>query len=357
MTECQTKASEIAEQLAVFRKENGFTQTDLARLLNVSVTQINHFLANKYKGDLEGLVNKVVNLINSYNRKQRIAKDRPVYVDTSMAQRIHTLIESTIAFSADEGTIGLIIGDAGHGKSHCLRQYAQSNKNSIYIELDDAMNTTTMFAAIADQLKLDASGRMAAITRGIAGNLKHRDMTIILDEASSLTVKQLNLLRQIIVVKGRSALILAGNRELMVRVLQNKENRGCEALDQFTSRLMAILDLDELAANKGGDGGLYTVEDIRKLYQYGGVRIATDGVKLLQQICRSSRSGRLRTCSRVITALHTSPEVQADCLINADRIVATIEQLGLPLMKWLPISAREAQRLAAEEQESVAAAG
>jgi DNA transposition AAA+ family ATPase len=357
MSQTQLEAEALAMQLVGFLAANTMSQSAFAKKIGVSNSQISQFIGGKYKGDLAGLMNKIVNVINQQDRKQRVTKDRPVYIETTVARQVQTLIISAQSFSDDEGKIGLIIGDGGHGKSHCLRQYVLANKNSIYVELDDTMSATSMFAAIARQLSIDSTGALSAVTQRIIDTLRHRDMTVILDEASSLTVRQLNLLRQIIAVKSRCPLILAGNRDLMNRVMQPKTRRGCESLDQFTSRLMAILDLDEMAADKDGGGGLYTVDDIRKLYEYGGVRITKDGVKMLQQICRSERSGRLRTCSQVITALHTSVEVQEDQIINADRIVAVIMQLKLPVRIWLPISAREARRQAEEEPADVAAAG
>jgi hypothetical protein len=99
--------------------------------------------------------------------------------------------------------------------------------------------------------------------------------------------------------------------------------------------------LDELGADKGV--GLYTAEDIRRLYEYDGIGLTGDAVSLLRCICRTAKSGRLRTCSVIITALHTSEAAE----IDARLIIAAIEQLQLPVRAWLPVPTRD---IAAEEK-------
>lgn len=344
-------AKRVAESLKQFMTERNLTQTRVARMLDMGEAKFNQILGGKYvaKKGLEEFANKAKNLIDSVTRRERRIRNKP-YIETTVAKKIATLITQTEAFSDDEGKIGLIVGDGGHGKSHCMRQYAESNKNTIYVELDDAMNSTVMFAEIAGKLSLDSTGSLANITRAIIEGIQNRHIIIMLDEASSLGVRQLNQLRQIIVVKGRCPLILAGNRHLLKTVMQPTTRRGFESLDQFTSRLMCVLDLDNLAGSK--DGGLYTVEDIRKLYEFGGIRLTPDAIRTLRSICRTACSGRLRTCSHVIAALHIVPAVEKGKTIDADWIVRAIESLDLPVRVRLPLHARDS---AGEETEPVAA--
>jgi len=325
----------VKASLRAFMEEYELSRGKVAEMLGVSSTMVYHFLGKGYKGNLPRLINKIINLINSVDRKGRSEKQRP-FVKTKIAKLIGTLITQAEAFSIDEGTIGLIIGDGGHGKSLCMKQYARANHNSIYIELDDTMSSTSIFAEIARRLKVNVSSHMAAMTRRIIGAIKCRNLIIMLDEASGLTVKQLNQLRQIIVVKSRCPLILAGNNGLLKTVTQQTTKRGYESLDQFTSRLIAVLNLDELASD--GDSPLYTAEDIRKLYEYGGIRLTTDAVDTLKRICRTPKSGRLRTCSHIIAALHTAKVVDEKCYINKAMILSAISQLRLTIKHWLPLA-------------------
>jgi len=352
------KRSEAMEMTAVqlkrFMVEHNFSQAGIARRIGVSSAAISQFASGKYKGDVKTLINKIINLINSVERKETRPKRDDSYIETTVARKIAALITNTERFSEVEGKIGLIIGDGGHGKSHCLRAYAEANKNTMYIELDDAMTSTLLFAEIAEKLNIDSSGRMATVTRRIIEKLANRQMIIMLDEASGLRVKQLNLLRQVITIKCRCPLILAGNSELLKTVHLPTSKYGRESLDQFTSRLMGTLNLDELANDKKED--LYTIADVRKLYEYGGVRLATDGAAALRKICKTPRSGRLRTCGHIISALHSSKVVKEKRLIDTELIIAAINELDLPVRVWLPLATIR-QKTQLEETQTAAVVG
>jgi len=331
---------DVRLRLREFIAQQGFSQKKIGQMVGFKTGSIiSQFLKGDYKGDVKGLVEKLHQLMESYTRRERKPHGE-AFVKTAVAKRIFTVIAETDAFSDEqEGKIGIIIGDGGHGKSHCLRQYAQSNKNTVHVELDDAMTSTLMFAEIAKKLGLDASGRRDAVTRRLIDNLQNRHIIVMLDEASLLSVRELNLLRQVIVIKCRCPLILAGNRDLVNTVMQPTTKRGCESLDQFTSRLMCILDLDSVANDK--DSGLYTADDIRKLYEYGGVKLTGDAVATLRKIARSARSGRLRTCSHIIAACHMSTAIQKAGRIDSMTIISAIEQLHLPVRVWLPVTVKE----------------
>lgn len=339
-------ARQKAESLQRFMERHDYKQGKIAKMIGVSTTQISQFLSNKYPGDVETLVNKIVDLINTVDRREKRLRHKP-FVETRIARKIGTLIKQTRAFTTEEeGAIAIIIGDSGHGKSICLRQYAEANKNTMYVLLDDAMNSTRVFSEIARKLGIDASGSMDNITRRIIGALQNREIVIMIDEASGLKVKQLSQLRTVLVDQCRCPLILAGNSDLLKTVMQSKTRRGFESLDQFRSRLTYILNLDELANRK--DSGLYTAEDIRKLYEYGGLRLASDAVGVLRNIGRTPQSGRLRTCNRIITALHVAHMAgKIGKLIEAALILEVIEELGLPVKVYLPVAIKET---AEEEQ-------
>lgn len=353
----QTGDAEVADvvvRVRNFMAEHNFRQAIVARMLGVSTSTVSKFLAGKYKSNLAKLVNKVINWMNSVARKKEGIKPK-AFIETEIARRIATLIVQTEAFSEEEGRIALIIGDSGHGKSVCLKQYAEANKNTLYIQLDATMSSLRIFAEIAKRLHITSSGSLSEITRHLVEKLRSRNIIIMLDEASNLTVKQLNQLRQIIVIKARCPLILAGNADLLRTVIQPMTKHGYESLDQFTSRLMGVLNLDELASHKGG--GLYSSEDIRKLYEYGGIRLTSGAIDTLKKICMTPRSGRLRTCSHIIAALHTSRILDQRGWVDVALIIAAIEQLDLPIKIWLPLITEDFVEQDAQGNEISAEAG
>ncbi|MFA5187016.1 MAG: AAA family ATPase [Patescibacteria group bacterium] len=327
----------VGQRLGEFMAASGYTQKEIGRKLGISTTAVSQFINGKYNGSLEPIINKAVNFMDTAGRRNRRKKGE--FVQTTVARAIYTVIKNTEGFTDSECGIGVICGDAGHGKSKCLQEYVNANKNSVYVELDATMSSQAIFAEICRALKIDNGGGLKRLTATLVEFLRDREMTVILDEASFLRVKQLDQLRQIIAVRGRCPLILAGNGQLLKTINDDSSRRGYEALDQFYSRLVRVLNLDEEAA-AGDGGGLYTADDIRKLYEQGGVRLTGGGVKTLQRICRTPQTGRLRTCSRIYEALLTSPVID-EGKIDGSIILAVIKALGLPIMHRLPYTLAE----------------
>lgn len=341
-------AAGFVKDLRLWMAENKVSQKMLAEKVGGSDTAISQLLHNKYPGDAAALIKKIADYMDTAQRRKRV--DKTGFVDTTAAKRIFSIIKETQTYSDDaEARIGMIIGDSGHGKSVCLKQFVRVNTNAVYVELDDTMSSTALFAEIAKELKIDYTGGVKTLTQRIVERLSGRLMTIILDEASALDVQKLNQLRQIICVRCKCPLIIAGNSHLLRTINQDVTRKGFESLDQFRSRLLAILNLDELAASGGsnGGGGLYTEEDIRKLYEFGGISLTKDAKKALQKICRTAQTGRLRTCSIIITMLHRVKSVREEQVITAEYILNAIMQLGLPIKDRLPF------RLGRDEDEQV----
>jgi len=259
------QARQIADALQRFMDDNDLTVKRVAQICGVSTSVICQLRSRRYTGDVATMAAKVTDAINSYSR--RAVHEKPVYVHTTVARRIHDLIVTTDSYSGDdEGKIGMVIGDAGHGKSVCLQQFAAAHPMAIYCKLSAAMTPTSMFAAIAEAARIDSAGSLPTITQRIITRLQNRHVILLLDEASELSIRQLNLIRQVLVTDARCPVVLAGNRDLHDTIMQATSRRGTKSLDQFVSRLMQILDLDAEAQGSRGDDGLYTAEDIRKVY-------------------------------------------------------------------------------------------
>lgn len=313
------------------------SQAEIAKAIGVSDAQLSQFMAGKYRGDNGRLAGKLLNFLQTQENKAKYTK-QPQYIRTGVAVKIEQLIDLCVSFSGVEGKIGVITGDGGHGKSHCARAYAVNHPGTIYVMLDDCMHTKAIFAAIAREIGAVVQGNLGKITDSIVEVLRDRDTVVLLDEASSLNVGQLNKLRQIIVVRAKKPLVLLGNKDISRTLAQPTTRYGYEALDQFTSRMMAAIDLDALAnANLIYDGN-----ELRGLFEYGDKILTDDAVDCLQQLCRVHRSGRLRVCSHIIAALHASKAVKDE--ITTELILAAIDQLGLPVRPYLPIAAIIAKR-------------
>lgn len=328
------KHEDTAKKLKAFLVDHDWTQAGFAQRIGVSTAVINQFLQGKYKGNLEDLSNKIINLLNTLDRKSRQFEKK--FIETSVAKSIFGLINHTEACTFEEGKIGIIIGESGHGKSECLTAFAKANKNTIYVKLDGGMTSTRIYNEIAEKIGIVDSGSLGVITSRLKTELKDRQMIVILDEASKLTIKQLDLLRQIIATKCKCPLILAGNAALLATINKSPTKNGAECLDQFTARLTYILNLDEMTSDN--DCGLYSAEDIRNLYMRGGIRLTKDAVKELRRICKIPLTGKLHVCDQLIRALHTSKVIMEAGQITGQDILDAIDQLNLPAKKRLRIN-------------------
>jgi len=170
--------------------------------------------------------------------------------------------------------------------------------------------------------------------------VKDRHLLIMIDEASGMDARLLNRLRQVLVVKGGCPLILAGNGDLLHTIRSRTGVAGAESLDQFNSRLMSVLNLDELAADP--DDPLYTAEDVRRLYEYGGIKLTRDAVDALRRLLAMPRSGRLRTAGVIVAALHMAAVIAERGVIDAEAILSAAVELALPICEMLPVVCRDA---------------
>jgi DNA transposition AAA+ family ATPase len=321
----------VRRQLLELAESGRYSYGDIVAATGISRTVLSEFAHGKYRGDNAKQAAILADHFETITlREGHHSKD---YVHTTVAGWIERLIRQCVAYSGAEGKIGVITGDGGHGKSVCCREYAQMHPNCIYVMLDDCMLTKGVFAAIAREVGSVSSGPNERVSHALVERIRDRDMIVILDEASSLGVSTLNRLRQIIVVRGKTPLVLVGNEDINRTLSQPTTRYGFESLDQFTSRMTARVNLDELAKAEK----VYTQDDIRTLFDYQGKRLSDEAVETLITICRSRRSGRLRVCSHVIAALHTS-EAVGD-VITTEHILAAIRQLGLPSAAWMPLAA------------------
>lgn len=320
-----------------FLAEQGVSQTRLAKSIELSQTAVGQFLNGKYAGDNQALAEKIGCYVNAVWRRQRRSAGAPEFAEIGVAERIFGLIRRVDSFSDIEGRIGVVIGDAGSGKSACLRAYARADAAAVYISHDSAQKITGLLDAItrASGGDVAVNASLSLARARLAEVMRHKRRLVLVDEASSLRAKDLDKLRSLLCVRCGCPLILAGNNDLLRTIQENADKTGYASLDQFNSRLIGVLNLDELAA--GGDGGpLYSAEDIRRLYEYGGIRLTPDAVDALGRICRTPHSGKLRTCRDIVRALHSATQVIETGQINAAMVWAAVEQLGLPAADWLP---------------------
>jgi DNA transposition AAA+ family ATPase len=326
-TDNEKELAEFIAKIESFITRTGLSKNAVARLIDIGETRFNQFMNNKYPGPIDIIVEKLTNLVNTYERRSHRVKE-PEYVHTNTARKIFSAIRRTESYcQLRDGRIIVIIGDAGSGKTKCLQEYNRRNPNSVYVELKDSMGTQGLFSAVAKAIDVDSGGGVNGLAQRISDNLCSRDLTVILDEASILDAHRLNMLRQTISQSG-CTLVLAGNEHLLSTLRQTSTRRGYESLDQFKSRVLCVMNLNMMAGT-GQNGGGTTTEDINAMFDYG-IRLTSTAVRDLKTIIKSPKTGKMRFCSTIINTIYNSVEAKTGQLkeIDSDLIRMTIADLG-----------------------------
>lgn len=180
----QTKTKE-------FLKTNGLTQSILARSLGVSTSAISQYLANIYKGDVEGLETKITDFMNNYKNKDNVkALDVVQTADLNMA---HFILDECII--GDE--MAIVYGKAGCGKSTTIKEYVKTHPEAILIEAIPGMQIKSVLTSICEKLGIQSLSNSETMIVDISNEFKRRESILIIDEAENLTTKTLEAIRRI----------------------------------------------------------------------------------------------------------------------------------------------------------------
>ncbi len=199
----------------------------------------------------------------------------------------------------ENATMGLVVGPTGTGKTRCALAIHDKYVGSIYIRIITGYHHPRGLAgALAEKLNVrrrvtlnSEKDHHSQLERAIAA-LRNSNRLLILDEAGKLTTPALELLRDIHDECGLPVLLIA-TRDLHDRILKNADpDHG-----QLYSRFDVTHYLTEGRDMYSGKGkALYTVDDIKALYNEPPVRLSPDGVQYLHEVANMLGYGSLRRC-------------------------------------------------------------
>jgi DNA transposition AAA+ family ATPase len=102
----------------------------------------------------------------------------------------------------------------GTGKTFALKYYAKHNPNTFMLEADPSMTPQTIVKELARNIiGQDAMGTNYELFKSIVNELENTDSLLIIDEAETLTPKQLHIIRRIR-DKSNIGVVLAGTEYL-----------------------------------------------------------------------------------------------------------------------------------------------
>lgn len=185
--------SPLAIDLIAVIRDRGYTQAAVARAIGVSDSAISQWLGGKYKGDVKSLEHAITGFLQLDGERSEKRRITLPFVMTSAAGRVF----DACRMAHLDGEIGVVIGEAGIGKTTAVKEYATRNSNVILVEADLGYTARDLFAELHRKCGFDGLGSINRMKDDVIDKLKGSGRLIVIDEAEHLPVRALDLVRRI----------------------------------------------------------------------------------------------------------------------------------------------------------------
>ncbi len=135
----------------------------LARETGTSTATVSQFLNGKYKGDNDTVAASLNTWLESHNAAKTTLPVAPDFVETPTSQKIL----ATLTWAQLAGTIVLVYGNPGVGKTKAIRQYAAGGNNVWHITASKSRSNEleTLYELALKMGISDAPYRRGALSR------------------------------------------------------------------------------------------------------------------------------------------------------------------------------------------------
>lgn len=285
--------TQVQRDLARYVNENRITLQSVAKDLGCHASTLTQFKNSKYQGDQDKLARAVNEYIGRQTERRQVQLPRG-FVELEAAQRMLVVVRQAINHSA----IGVIVGPAGVGKTMTLQAAASMFAGSILIRISQSTTRSTgLMNEFARAMGTPRRNGVAATFRTVIDALRGTNRLILIDEAHKLTELGLEAIRDVHDEAG-VPIILCGTSRLRQSVSDHTMFYG-----QMSSRIIARVDMVEFMTEGGGGRRrkpLFTVEDIRKVFESDRVRLTDDACRWLSALSCHPGAGGLRLVHKVL---------------------------------------------------------
>lgn len=265
------------------------------------------------------------------NARQQAVKLKGKFVETAVARDIINAGKMV----AENQTIGLVVGPAGIGKTRCAEALADIYKAAVFITVRwGAYHPKGLCSIIAENLGVRGVGSWKSdnmyrsqIER-IVARLAGSNRLIIIDEAHKLSDDAIELVREIHDATQCPVLLLA-TKDLQDRIRKSADpDHG-----QLYSRVDITWPVTQGKDIHAGGKRLFSVAEIRALFEQTPIRLSPDATHYLQDIANTLGQGSLRRCRILLTNAarrarkRSGVEDGATVTVTADDLAHTDETL------------------------------
>lgn len=282
----------VDERVKQFIEQRKVSIAELSRATGLSTATISRYLSGSYKGDIERVRKSLLDYVEREIQRQQFERKEEFY-ETQVVRRIFELLR-TCHLSSE---FGVIVGNAGVGKTWALRRYAQQYSDAILFEVVPGASARFVFARIASLVGVDAGKSTIEAFNAVLQRLQNSGRLLIIDEAEHLDYKCLELLRRLWDFAG-IGLVLCG----MPRLLYNLRGRKRE-FGQLHSRVGFVYSIDKVDD-----------EDIAHILPKSAVRAAKGSIRKAVKIAMQAQrlaqiNGKNATDKEILQAAISLVEV------------------------------------------------
>lgn len=283
-------------------------QAQLARRTGYKPSAISEFMTDSWKGSpgtLATLAGKLAQIINRIFREQDAdAVGIANFVTTRAAEAIHDMAQ----YVCDHRQIGAFVMAAGMGKTMSMEALHDEFAGSILVTVGSLRATPKAFLQLwIQQLHLKTIGYAKDLQDRVINTLRGSNRLVLIDEAHKLTRESLDVMREIW-DQARCPILLAATPVFVQTMTVSRgDTLAGELMDQLYSRVGVFRDMRQFDDPESGvPEQLVSVEDIRKMFCRGKVRIARDGVQFLCMLANARAGGGYRTCQAIVLLCNTA---------------------------------------------------
>ncbi len=199
------KLFDFADEVGSISKTSEFT--------GVSASVISSLRSGKYKGDEDGMYEKLEAYFAARETAEFVKSDTEEYVPTSISENVYAIIKNCQL----KGGLAIASGDAGVGKTKGAQKFVSDNPNlSILVTANPCLKgVRSMLKMLCDKLGISEKS-IDEMWLAVANKLRDK-MVIIIDEAQHLPIKTIEALRALSDYfndKGQTlGIVFVGNNE------------------------------------------------------------------------------------------------------------------------------------------------
>lgn len=266
----------LIERIKAWMEERNYKQAALARLSRVAAPTLNQIINGVYPSSP---AKQLAAVESAMRHAEETSSDATAPVETSVYKLVHTACDMARRY----GNFSVMTGYVGVGKTCSLKHYAKKRANTHMIEATPTMTPASLVKMLARKVcGYEVKGSIADRFDAVVDALRNTDSLLIVDEAETLTPRQLHTLRRLRDI-ANIGIVLSGTEHLSGLI---KPEHG--QFDQIRSRCgfwpetVTCISAEDAAALVQSSFGTEVVADdvVQRLYQYskGSARMLTEGL-------------------------------------------------------------------------------